>query len=139
MAYVTATLVKIEAPFTHKDATFSDGSVSLLIEFTGNAGEPPRTQRYTIRPTDTLKTIRHWAINVAANLGSTKSIADALTVGQSVDLTPIVPTPPTAKETWILKFEKYRRYAIANWAGALSTDLSALKADIEATYQASYL
>jgi len=136
MAYTTATLVR-------KDDPLDDGRVWITVAFTGNAGEPTVRQRYLVGPNDTGQSIRQWAIAIAENLGSTKNIADNLTVGQSVNLTPIPPPAnpvPTAREVWQGKVGRYRVFAaLGPWSGAMATALTALKTDIEGTYQDGFI
>lgn len=132
MAYNTATLVQ-------KDPPGEDRRVRLVIEFTGNAGEPTVRREYYVGPNDTGQTIRRWAIDQAKNLGDVKTIADALTVGQSINLAAITPPAPTAEEIWRAKVSRYQRMASLGLTGQAATDLAALKADIETTYVSAYL
>lgn len=132
MAYNTATLIR-------KDPSLDNGQVWITVQFTGNAGEPPIRQRYLVGHTDTGQTIRQWAIGVANALGSAKNIADSLTVGQSVNLTPISDPPPTAQQVWRGKVSRYLSLSAVPWSGALATDLAALKSNIETTYVTGYL
>lgn len=132
MAYNTATLIQ-------KDPPSPDRRVRIVVEFTGNAGEPTVRQEYYVTPTDTAQSIRRWAIEQAKNLGDVKTIADALTVGQSVNLTPINPPAATAEEVWRAKASRYQRMAGLGLSGQAATDLAALKVDIEATYLSAYL
>lgn len=132
MAYNTATLVQ-------KDPPSEDRRVRLVIEFTGNAGEPVVRREYYVTATDTGQTIRRWCIEQAKNLGDVKTVADALTLGQSINLTPINPPAPTAEEVWRAKVGRYQRMVGLGLSGQAATDLAALKADIEATYVTAYL
>lgn len=132
MAYNTATLIQ-------KDPQGPDRRVRIVVEFTGNAGEPTVRLEYYVTPTDTAQTIRRWAIEQAKNLGDVKSIADSLTVGQSINLTPITPSAATAEEIWRAKVARYVRMKDLGLSGQAVTDLAALKADIEATYLSVYL
>lgn len=132
MAYNTATLVQ-------KDPPGEDRRVRLVVEFTGNAGEPVVRREYYVTASDTTQTIRRWCIEQAKNLGDVKTVADALTVGQSINLAPITPPAPTAEEVWRAKVGRYQRMVGLGLSGQAATDLSALKADIEATYVSAYL
>lgn len=132
MAYNTATLVL-------KDPPLADGRVQITVEFTGNAGEPAMRRQMFVGPTDTAQSIRRWCIEQAKNLGDVKTIADSLTVGQSINLTPITPPATTAEEIWRAKVSRYQRLAGLGLTGQAATDLAALKADIEATYVTAYL
>lgn len=132
MAYNTATLVQ-------KDPPGEDRRVRLVIEFTGNAGEPLVRREYYVNAADTTQTIRRWCIEQAKNLGDVKTVADALTVGQSINLTPSNPPTPTAEEQWRAKVGRYQRMAGLGLTGQAATDLATLKADIEGTYVSAYL
>jgi len=132
MAYNTATLVL-------KDPPLADGRVQITVEFTGNAGEPAMRRQMFVGPTDTGQSIRRWCIEQAKNLGDVKTIADSLTVGQSINLTPINPPAATPEEIWRAKVVRYARMKDLGLTGQAATDLAALKADIEATYVSTYL
>lgn len=132
MAYNTATLMQ-------KDPPSEDRRVRLVIEFTGNADEPVVRREYYVTAADTGQTIRRWCIEQAKNLGDVKTVADALSVGQSINLTPIAPPVPTAEDVWRAKAARYRSMAGLGLSGQAATDLAALKADIEATYVSAYL
>lgn len=132
MAYNTAALVQ-------KDPPSEDRRVRLVIEFTGNAGEPIVRREYYVTAADTAQSIRRWCIEQAKNLGDVKTVADSLTVGQSINLTPITPPAATAEEIWRAKLARYRTLAGLGLTGQAATDLAALKADIEATYVTAYL
>lgn len=132
MAYTTATIVL-------KDPPLPDGRVQITVAFTGNAGEPAMRRQIHVGPDDTGQSLRRWAIAQAKSLGDVKTIADSLTVGQSINLTPIATPPATAEEVWRAKVARYQRMAGLGLTGQAATDLAALKADIEATYITAYL
>lgn len=132
MAYTTATLVQKYPPA-------EDRRVRIVVELYGNAGEPTVRREYYVTATDTTTSIRRWCIEQAKNLADVKTVADALTVGQSINLTPITPPTPTAEEVWRAKVARYYRLAGLGLTGQAATDLAALKADIEATYVTAYL
>lgn len=132
MAYNTATLVQ-------KDPAGDDRRVRIVVEFSGNAGEPTvRRERY-VTSADTLQSIRQWAISEAVSMGAVKTVADNLTVGMSVNLTPISVPAPTAEQIWRAKVSRYQAMKDLGLAGQAATDLATLKADIEATYLSAYL
>lgn len=79
MAYNTANLAQ-------KDPPSEDLRVRIVIEFTGNAGEPTLRREYYVTAAATAQTIRRWCIEQAKSLGDVKTVADALTVGQSISL-----------------------------------------------------
>jgi hypothetical protein len=132
MAYVTATLVQ-------KDPPGDDRRVHIVVEFVGNAGEPTVKREYYVAATDTLQSVRQWAIAQAASLAAVKTVADNLTVGMSVNLTPIVPPAPTARQVWLGKVSQYKQFAALGLTGTAAADLAALLADINATYETGFL
>lgn len=132
MAYNLATLVQ-------KDPPNDERKVRIVVEFTGNAGEPTVRREYYVSASDTVQSIRRWAIEQARNLGDVKTVADALTVGRSVNLTPLAAPTPTPEEVWRAKVARYNRMRELGLTGQAATDLAALKADIEATYVSAYL
>ena len=132
MAYNTATIVL-------KDPPLADGRVQIAVEFTGNAGEPAMRRQIHVGPDDTGASLRRWAISQAKSLGDVKTIADSLTVGQSINLTPIATPAATAEEVWRAKVARFNRMRELGLSGQAATDLAALKSQIEETYVSSYL
>ena len=132
MAYTTATLVVKDPPLT-------DGRTQIVVEFTG-AGEVTKRANYMIGPLDTGTSIRRWAIATAKSFADVKTIADNLTVGQSVNLSAIADPAPTAQQVWQAKVNRYLAGKDLGLTGTTAVaDLAALKADIEATYLSAYL
>lgn len=131
MPYTVATLVE-------KDPPGPDGTVAIRVEFTG-AGEVTKREGYVIEGNTTVAALREWARSKAKRLES-KTIADTLTVGQSVNLAvPSAPTP-TAEEIWRAKVARYHQgKALALTNGTAVSDLAALFTDINATYLSVYL
>ena len=133
MAYNTATLIQ-------KDPPNDDRRVRIVVQFSGNAGEPTVRREYYVGPSDSLSSVRQWAISQAASMGAVKTVADNLTEGMSVNLTPIAAPAPTAKEVWQSKVVRYLAGKDLGLTGATAVaDLAALKADIVATYLSAYL
>lgn len=131
MPYTTATLVEKQAPGP-------DGRVALIVEFIG-AGEPTKREGYTLDGTTTILGLRAWARSKAIALES-KTIADLLTVGMSVNLAVPATPAPTAEELWRAKVVRY--LAAKNLDSTNVTaiaDRNALFADINATYLTAYL
>lgn len=135
MAYILATLVQ-------KDPPGSDGRVRIIVEFTGDAGEPPRRRERYIE-NETLAELKTWARNEAIGLFGKKALADALVVGATVNLTPPTPpTPPvpTAAQVWTEKARRLARLrAMGVVTGPLDAAITALTADVVATYQAGFV
>ena len=131
MAYNAATLLS-------KDP--QPGGIRLIIEFSGNAGEPAVRDSYLVTGDTTLAAIRQWAYQKAASLTPARTIADGLTVGQTITLTaPPAAPAATAKQVWRAKVSRYQELAGPGYTGAAQTDLAALLADINATYAAGFL
>ena len=115
----------------------STGFVKVTFAFTGNAGEPTRTREYLVRPTTTATLLRNWVDDTKKELDllHTASVIPALQPGQTVTALARVTPPPTAKEVWNGKYERYKRYKDSGLVNAaLTADMNALKADLEATY-----
>jgi hypothetical protein len=133
MAYTTATLKS-------KDQPFADGRVRIIITFTGNAGEPSIDRDFILNAETTGLELRRWAINEAAGLLARKTIVDSLTIGQSINLTPIAPPVPTAREIWEGKANRLRRAKELGLTNATAvSELTTLEADVNATYVAGYI
>ena len=115
----------------------STGFVKVTFAFTGSAGEPTRTREYLVRPTTTATLLRNWVDDTKQelNLLYTASVIPSLQPGQTVPGLARVDVPPTAKEVWNEKYERYKRYKDSGLVNAaLTIDMNALKADLEATY-----
>lgn len=117
------------------------GSARLVTLFTGNAGEPPVRREYLVNASSTLSGYRQWvkATMDELNLMRAVGVLPGLQPGQTV--TPLNPVAPslTAKETWHRKVESYSQSCTLSFVGTVATACSALKTDIESTYQAGYL
>lgn len=120
----------------------SSGFVKVVFQFTGNAGEPTREREYLVRPNTTAIHLRNWVADTRAELDllHTASIIPSLQTGQTVTALARVIPSPTAKEVWNEKHDRYRKYKDSGLLGATyASNLAALKADLEATYQAGFL
>lgn len=118
------------------------GFVKVTFRFDGNAGEPTRYREYLVRPTTTPTILRNWVADTRAELDLlyTASVIPSLQQGQTVSGLARVPVTPTAKEAWNEKHERYKRYKDSGLvSAALTTNLNALKADLEATYQEGFI
>jgi hypothetical protein len=133
MAYNTATIRQID-PVNAQDLT------RIVVEFTGNAGEPTIRREKYVSGDDTGLSLRQWAIAEATRLAGRKTIADGLSLGQSINLTPPVPPAPTAQEVWNAKVRRlYMFKQLGTTSGALATQITALQTDVEATIQAGWV
>lgn len=117
------------------------GAARLVTLFTGSAGEPPIRRDYTVNASSTMAIYRQWvkATIDELNLMRTVGVLPGLQPGQSI--TPLNPSTPalTAKAAWRQKVESYGQLCTHSFTGNTATDCAALKANIEATYQAGYL
>ncbi len=117
------------------------GSTKLIFRFLGDAGEPAVTREYVIGPSTTAPLLRNWidATIKELNLMNTAATLPALQPGQTVPrLAPSV-VPPSGKQVWLRKLRIYNEATSASLAGLVTTDLSALKAELESSYQTGYL
>lgn len=115
----------------------SSGFVKVVFQFVGNAGEIAVQREYLVRPNSTATHLRNWVDDTKKELDllHTASIIPALQSGQIVPGLARVEPAPTAKEVWNEKYERYNRYKDSGLvSAALTTDMNALKADLEATY-----
>ena len=119
-----------------------NGAARLWMRFTGNAGEPVVDRPYPVSASSTLPLLREWVHQVVTelNLARTAGTAPQVAPGQVLTgLTPVAP-PPTAKSVWRAKVQIYNTVKDGAFgAGALASAISALKTDIENTYQAGFL
>lgn len=131
MPYTVATLVQKDAPI--------DTKTRLVIRFTG-AGETAVEREFFVDGATTLTGIRQWCISEASRLGNRRTVADGLTVGQSINLTPIAPPAPTAKQIWQEKAARYAAYKdLGLTAPTFVAELAALQTDLNNTYAAGFL
>lgn len=119
-----------------------NGATKLTVRFSGNAGESLVDREYTVGPTTTPTNVRNWVDLILTELNSTVSANALLAVGPGTvipRLTPVVPAAP-AKDVWQRKVADYAQFCTRGFTGLLiATDCTALKGDIETTYQAGFL
>ena len=119
-----------------------DGRTRLVFRFTGNAGEPAVVREYIVNSGSTVTALRNWVDGVISelNLMRTAATLPSLQIGQTVTpLAPTAPPAPTAKQVWLGKVSRYQQFAALGLTGTAATDLTALLADINATYVTGYL
>ena len=119
-----------------------NGSIVITFQFVGNAGEPIVKRDYSVNAATTAPILRNW-VDATINeldLMYTAASLPSLQPGQTVTrLAPSAPVP-TARQVWAGKFHCYMIIKDSGLAGsALASDVAALKADLEATYQAGHL
>ncbi len=111
----------------------------IVLRYTGDAGEPPVLEQYYLSDTTTQADVRRHVYAAIRRLNSKRTTIAAIPVGQTVpELAPATVTP-TAKQVWLEKVSRYRQFAGLGLTGAGATALTALLADINATYAAGYL
>ena len=118
----------------------ANGFPRITFQFTGNAGEPTAVRSYVISASTTAAALRNWIADTIDELDlmHTAGTLSILQPGQTVPRLNRAVVTPTAKQIWV---EKLSRYLAVKDAGitAASADLAALKADLEATYQAGFI
>lgn len=134
MAYTTATVIQEDPPLP-------DGRVHLVIQFTGNAGEPPINRDYYLDTDTTALDGRIWVAAEKARLNNRKTLADTISVGTVIP-DPPAPPGPTAFETWRAKAHRLVAMDALNKAGstaaAFVADLGALRTDVNTSYSTSF-
>lgn len=124
-----------------KDPPAPDGSVAIRIELTG-ATEVTKRIGYVIRGGTVPREIKNF-IWAQATAVASKSIADLIPIGMTGPIVkPPDPAPPTpsAQDVWNAKVARYQAgKALALTNATAVSDLNALFADINATYQSAFL
>ncbi len=118
-----------------------NGSARLIVRFTGDAGEPIVDQAYTVTGTASLQGLRRWIRANVDELNLKRTVGTAPQVAPSTVLQGLAAASPAviAKNVWREKVENYRQICTNSFVGATATACTALKADIEGTYQATFL
>lgn len=116
------------------------GFTRIGFLFTGNAGEPQVRKDFVINETTTAASLRNWVDDTIKQLDALRTAATlpALQVGQTITRLARTNPTPTAKQVWGGKLRRYMEVKDAGITAAAS-ELSSLKADLEATYQAGFL
>jgi hypothetical protein len=132
-------------PGTIKDInTLPDGSVSLVIEIVGNAGEPP-VSRSLVPGNMTNLQIRNWVDAFQQELNGKRTTRASFVVGQTFASTPAAaPTAAQINENeWREKAQRVLRWRYFQTLGftnaAADTAIAALLADVNASAQAAYV
>ena len=118
----------------------ANGTVLITFAFSGNAGEPTVTRGYVVSQGTTATAVRNWIDDTIKELDlvRTAETLPALAPDQVVPRLARVTPAKAAKQAWREKFELYLRIKDSGVA-AIASYVTALKADIEATYLAGYL
>lgn len=118
-----------------------NGAARLIMRFQGNAGEPIVDRAYPISGASTLAGLRDWINSVVQELNLARTAGTAPQVAPNTVIAGLAASAPTpsAKSVWRGKVQIYGMTCTAGFTGAVATACTALKADIEATYQAGYL
>ena len=120
----------------------ADGSIRLTFRFTGNAGELVVNRDYQVNADTTATAVRNWVDDTIKELDFLQTAASLPSVqpGQTVTRLARTVPAPTAQQVWARKLHRYLTIKDSGLAGsALASDVAALKADLEATYQAGHL
>lgn len=118
----------------------SNGTVKISFQFTGNAGEPIVRRDFIVSAGTTATTLRNWIADTIDELDLmyTAGTLAILQPGQTIPRLNRVPATPTAKQIWVEKLSRYLHVKDSGIVAAAS-DIAALKADLEATYQAGFI
>ena len=121
-----------------------DGRIVLRVDFSGNAGEPLKSDQFIIDGSTTARSLSDWVINrlTALNGVRTVGLAAGLAVGQRISMVAAPGLPaPTAKEIWQGKVNRLARFVALGvlTPGPMATAVSALKDDVIVTYAAGFL
>lgn len=124
----------------------ADGIVKLVVEFSGNAGEPSVRRDYNISASTTATAFRNWVYTTKQELNKlhTAATLPSLQKGQTIPaLAPSTPDPPTAQQVWLEKANRAVRMKAVIDAGVsdatLAADYAALVADLNSgSYNTSF-
>ena len=138
----TWSLAAYQNPLITSNTATPDGGGTIVLQFPGNAGEPTVSRTYVIQQNSTFPLLQEWVddtIKELNKLWAAKSLP-TLQNGQTVTRQARVIPPPTAKQVWLDKFERYKGCSSVTLASTgFNNACSAIKADLEATYQAGFL
>lgn len=117
------------------------GSARLIMRFQGNSGEPIVDRPYHVSSSSSVAKLRNWVSQVVTELNLARLAGTAPQVAPGTTLTGLTPSPvtPTAKGVWRTKVQIYKQACESSFAGSVATDCTALKTDIENTYQSGFL
>lgn len=118
----------------------ANGDARVLLEFKGDNGEPTVYHSQIIPDGSTNQSIRNMVDQLIDQLNRKRTAATMpiLQPPNVIARLAVVPPVPTDKQVWR---SKLARYTEAKDAGivAAAAELAAMKADLEATYQAGFL
>lgn len=119
----------------------SGGSTKLIFRFNGDAGEPAVTREYAIGAGSTMPILKDWVASTIIELNKIylASTVAALQPGKTVNGQVLTAPPPTAKDVWRGRMAMYQAVKDLGLTGQFVTDLAALKATLQSTYQSGYL
>lgn len=118
-----------------------NGAARLIMRFTGNAGEPIVDRPYHIAANSTVALLQQWVrgvvteLNLARTAGTHPSVVSGTVITGAAASAPA----PTARSVWKAKVQMHGQACSQSFTGAIATACSALKTDIETTYQAGFL
>lgn len=118
-----------------------DGRTLIVLRIRGDAQEPDVQLKYNVPANPTMAELRHTIGERVAELNLARTVASAPAVRPGAVIAPLTrpaAPAPTAKQIWQGKFDRYNRMNGSGIAAA-TAQITALKADLEATYQAGYL
>jgi hypothetical protein len=129
-------------PEIEQNALQPNGMVKLTLVFRGDAGEPDVRRELLVRPGMTFQQGRYFVDDTIRELDAARTASNVpqLQPGQTITRLVRPAAVPTAKQAWRTKFNAYMAAKDAGLTNAtMATDLAALKADLEATYQTGFL
>ena len=134
MSYTTWTVAE-------KDAQGPDGKVAIRVDLSGGT-DPVKRIAYVIDGSTSIQALKAFVWK-QSNEAASKSIADLITVGMTGSVgKPVDPAPPapSAQDVFNAKVIRYNAGKTLGLTNPTAVaDLNALFADINATYQSSFL
>lgn len=120
-----------------------DGKTLIVLDVVGDADEPRIQLKYTVPANPTMAELRYTVAEKIAALNLARTVATLPAVRPGARITPLArpaPSALTAKQIWQEKTNLLTRYLDLQAKGvtAINSAVTALLADINATYQAGY-
>lgn len=128
-------------PTIESRQVLTDGSTQLTLRFTGDADEPTRECTFLLEVGMTAADVRRFVWRELSRLNALhaiKVVVEAVS-GPIPPLAPSPPPAPTAKQIWCEKYARFLQHKDSGLGGAVADALTALKVDLESTYQDGFL
>jgi hypothetical protein len=119
------------------------GVARLFVRFTGDAGEEIVDVPYLLTESFSFPLLQDWIAKTVVKLNGARTAGKDTKIdpgkGKKIAGLLLSSTAPTARMVWRRKADWYAQTCTNGFIGTIATECTALKADIEATYQAGFI